>query len=95
MYILCIYIIHNIYIYIYVYIYIYIYICINRFLYSYGVFLEPTFSFHINAFRGLVNRLTPSFPKYCIEKNRKIQHVVQSTDVVMWLTMYLQMFTTF
>ena len=41
------------------------------------VFLDPTFSFHINAFRGVVNWLTPCFPKLCIEKKRTIQYVVQ------------------
>ena len=41
-----------------------------------------------------IQHLTPSFSKYCIEKKKKIQYVVQETDLVIWLTIYLQMFTT-
>ena len=53
------------------YVYVYMYICIYV-----SLFLEPTFFFHINAFRSEVNRLNPSFPKHCKEKKR-IQYVVQ------------------
>ena len=42
-----------------------------------GVFLEPTFSFYINAFRCEVNRLIPSFSKCYIEKKRTLQYLVQ------------------
>ena len=66
-----IYIYVYIYIYIYIYVYVYMYICIYV-----SLFLEPTFFFHINAFRSEVNRLNPSFPKHCKEKKR-IQYVVQ------------------
>ena len=40
------------------------YICIYV-----SVFLEPTFFFHINAFRAEVNRLAPSFPKQGKKEN--------------------------
>ena len=39
-------------------------------------------------------RLTPSFPKCWIEKKRTIQYVFQQICRVIWLTMYLQVFTT-
>ena len=35
-------------------------------------------------------RLTPSFPKGWIEKNRTKQYAVQKIRLVIWLTMYLQ-----
>ena len=38
-------------------------------------------------------RLTPSFAKCWIEK-RTTQYVVQKIRLVIWLTMYLQVFTT-
>ena len=38
-------------------------------------------------------RLTPSFRKCWIEKKRTIQYAVQQIRLVLWLTMYLQVFT--
>ena len=55
-----------IYICIYIYVYVYIYMCICIYV---SVFLEPTFFFHINAFRAEVNRLAPSFPKQGKKEN--------------------------